>query len=282
MHRQLRLTRPAGAILLTFGLALSACGDDGGDGESASGSDENGFCEGVLTLTAIDPGPGADATPEELQTAQQDYFDEQIVPAIEQIRTNAPEEVQDDADTLSAAVDAASTEEGTEDEPAAEEGEEAEDPPSQEEVREAQANIVAATEDECDWETVELTAADLTYEGVPETVEAGNIGIKLTNEGEDAHEALVVRRSEGVEEPFDELLQKPAEELSQLLTLVADVSPAEPGESSMTVTNLEPGEYAIIDTIPVGTTSLTEPPDPEEEPGAPHYAEGMFSTFTVE
>jgi hypothetical protein len=293
MRRQLRHARPATALLLTLGLGLgaAACGDDGGEaaqeevttdtteapdaGETPAPEPDvepaarpEGFCEAVLAVAAAEaPAFDPEATPEETAEAEQAFIDDQIRPAIEELAATAPEEVAGDVETLAAAVDAAAG------------GEEV---PDRMETLRAQSNIVSATVDNCEFASVEVTGTEYAFAGVPESVPAGVTVFRLTNEGEEIHEMVILRRNDGVEESFEEILELPDEEARQRATFITAASFTEQGGTTATLADLAPGEYGVLCSMSKGTTSLEEPTDPEQEPGAPHFTEGMVATFTVE
>lgn len=132
--------------------------------------------------------------------------------------------------------------------------------------------------------TVEIVGVEYAFENVPATTEVGTT-FSFRNEGDEVHEMVVVRKNEGVEQSFEELLQLPDEEALDFVTIVEPVPFADPGEESEdTVTLDEAGEYILLCFVPVGTTEIPEgTPDPSALPeGPPHFTEGMLAEFTVE
>lgn len=141
-------------------------------------------------------------------------------------------------------------------------------------------------------ETVEITAVDYGFEGVPDSVETGT-ELTLTNDSEDeVHEMVVLRVDDDETRPLEELLQLPDEEAEQVTTF-AGVSVALPGDQGVTpegpVVLSEPGRYVMLCFIPTGAD-----PDayrqaiegdatdaPQVEGGPPHVAEGMVAEFEV-
>jgi hypothetical protein len=123
----------------------------------------------------------------------------------------------------------------------------------------------------CGFETVDVSMVDYAYEGVPETIPAGTVAFNVTNDGAEEHEMLLIKKADGVAESFEEIAQLPEEE-SESLVEFKGAAFAPPGESSATLAELTPGDYAMICFIPVGGG----------EDGPPHFTEGMLAEFTVE
>jgi hypothetical protein len=130
-----------------------------------------------------------------------------------------------------------------------------------------------------------VTAVDFAFEGVPTEVASGTT-LGLTNEGQEVHEMVVVRRLPTTTQSLEELLAMPPD---QAMGLVEDAgfAFAEPGQTAAeTVTVGEPGDYIMVCFIPAGTTSLPSiDPNASAPPslgtGAPHFTLGMVEEFTV-
>ncbi len=143
-------------------------------------------------------------------------------------------------------------------------------------------------------ETVEVTAVDYGYEGLPESVPAGTVLTLNNSSAVELHELVAVLLPEGEDRPVDELLALPEEELMALVAgepaLVALAAPGSSetiyavGDGSLT----EPGRYAIVCFIPTGADPdayLNAPPGdgpPQVEGGPPHFTAGMWAELTVE
>lgn len=84
---------------------------------------------------------------------------------------------------------------------------------------------------------------------------------------------VLLRRQEGADETIAGLLELPEEELFSKVefTGVAFTSD-EPGQASLVVVDLTPGEYIAVCNIPVGGG----------EEGEPHSARGMVHEFSVQ
>jgi hypothetical protein len=142
-------------------------------------------------------------------------------------------------------------------------------------------------------DTVDVVGVEFAYEGLPDTVEAGT-SFSFSNEGEELHEMVVFQIPEGEDRSVEELLQLSEEELGEAFGGEPEpvfVSMAEPGGEGLVVfpegaeaTVTEPGRYAAVCFIPVGTTEMPEGEmeGPPEGEGPPHFTQGMHAEFTVE
>lgn len=131
--------------------------------------------------------------------------------------------------------------------------------------------------DNCGFRPVPITAVDYAFEGVPDTLPAGFTAFHFTNGGEEVHEMIMVRYKDESLTVKDlmKLSDKEAEE--KLVFLGASFGP--PGASDTEIKELEPGKYALLCFVPVGSTSEKAA---EKADGPPHVARGMSAEFTVE
>lgn len=140
-------------------------------------------------------------------------------------------------------------------------------------------------------ETVEITAVDWAFEGVPESVEAGT-KLSLVNEGEEPHEVVAIRIPDDETRPVSELVALPQEELGAVfggepepatVVLAASGTTDTPGAVVGDGTLTEPGRYAIVCFLPVGSDdSILESEGPPPEGDAPpHVSQGMFAELVV-
>ena len=130
--------------------------------------------------------------------------------------------------------------------------------------------------EECADETIDVTAVDYAFEGVPTELSTGTLGVNFSNDGTEFHEFIVFRKNEGVTESFPEIFELEEEAASELVTEVGAAFAA-PGESFSTLLDVaEPGEYAAVCFVPLGST-----PEVEEGDGPPHVSQGMLAEFTV-
>lgn len=125
---------------------------------------------------------------------------------------------------------------------------------------------------------VEVIATDYAFAGVPASVPAGRVAVLLDNprDTREFHEIVVVRRNDGVTEPFGEILQLSDDEIGAQLDIVGATS-APPGAKGATWVDLTPGDYALVCPILQGTSHPGHEGD-----GSPHFLLGMLTEFVVE
>jgi plastocyanin len=141
-------------------------------------------------------------------------------------------------------------------------------------------------------EVVEITAVDWGFEGLPESVEAGT-KLSLTNEGDEPHELVAIRIPDDEDRPVSELVQLPEDELADAfggepmpttVILAATGSTDTPGAVMGDGTLTEPGRYAIVCFLPLGSDDSILDPEadgPPESDSPPHVSQGMFAELTV-
>jgi hypothetical protein len=133
----------------------------------------------------------------------------------------------------------------------------------------------------CGWPTVEATAKEYAFTGIPDTVDAGDVVLALTNDGKEVHEMNVMRINDGVTESIDDLLKLPEEE-AQTKTTQTGSAFAVPGTTGYAAATLKPGRYAVVCFIPQGTTpDKMDAMQSGEASGTPHAMMGMHTEFTV-
>jgi hypothetical protein len=265
------------AGLAVAGLLAAGCGDDDDTASSAATTSDDAaaagastgtdaYCDAALAIeTAAEPDIDfATATEEEIAEASKTFAVETMRPLADDLLAAAPPElpvdlqVQSDALDLVAETGAFSAFETPE--------------------------VVAASEathaydlETCGWATVGVDAADYSFAGLPDQLDAGVVSFELTNGGTEVHEMVLLRKNDGVTESFDELLTLPEEEAMEKVTMVGLAGPVPPGEAGYAVVDLDAGEYLAACFIPVGTLSFDGPP-PE---GPPHMMQGMVHRLTV-
>ena len=131
--------------------------------------------------------------------------------------------------------------------------------------------------DNCGFEEIDISAVDYAFEGVPETIPAGIVTFNFSNDGEEVHEMLMVRyKDESL--TIDDLMKLSDKEAQKkLVFLGASFGP--PGAEDSESKELEPGKYALLCFVPVGSTSEEEA---DKAKGPPHVARGMSAEFVVE
>ena len=131
---------------------------------------------------------------------------------------------------------------------------------------------------------VEVVGVEYAFEGVPATVTVGT-AFTLRNDGQEAHELVLVRKNPGVTQSFDELLALPEDEAFTQVAFLGQVA-ANPGETaSGSVTADAPGDYLMICFIPQGLTQLPAGslgPEASLPPGPPHFTLGMRQEFAIQ
>lgn len=145
-----------------------------------------------------------------------------------------------------------------------------------EETLQLYSDAIAWAGESCDdAESIDVVATEYHFEGIPEEATTGYKVINFSNEGQEAHEIFTFRINEGVTESVEELLALPEEEVMGKITPV-NAGFAMPGTSSAVSWNLaEPGNYAAICFVSVGSVGETE------GDGPPHFTEGMIHEFKV-
>lgn len=282
-----RATRAAGATLLVAVLTagLGACGDDDDGGDEASTADEGSsgssgssgsggsgdadsagtasasFCEG---FTALDQ---AFAQAPEDPAEMEPFLAETVTPALEQVRSDVPEEV---AEPVGVMLDTADQVVATGDMAAFQTPE----------FAAAQGEVYPELGGLCGFEQVDVTAVDYAFEGVPAELPAGTTVFTLDNTSAagELHEMVLIKLAEGDDTTLEELFTMSEEEAS------AHFDPASPpvavfaaaDQVGGTSVELTPGRYVYACFIPVGTTSFET-----EGSGPPHFMEGMSGELTV-
>lgn len=302
--RSMTRTRLQRAIAVTLcGLLVAACStaEETGGGEATTTQPSSGlspsaadvdlatFCDAAIEGEQIfTAGPELDdegnPTPEGLETFAQD-----ITPLLDDMGSNAPAEVTNE---VSLVVEAARQ--------AVEQG----DPSSTETLEFFQADdaVDDFVYENCELETTqEIVAVDYAYEGVPASLPAGEVGLRLDNQGDEVHEAVIFRINDDVDMDIEELLQLPEEEAESQVEFTG-VAFAGPGENGSAVVDLAPGRYALVCFIPLETTSLealfeqpaasegssdgsaaaTEAGSEGSAEGPPHFTQGMVAELEVE
>ncbi|MFL6204119.1 MAG: hypothetical protein ACJ739_02095 [Acidimicrobiales bacterium] len=260
----------AGLVALTLLMGLAACGDDddsgegteatdgsggSGDGEQAGASDE--FCDGIVDFNAaVFQVDISDDTPE----ADIKAAGEQLGPMFQKVVDEAPDAVSDDAEDLNTTIQALK------------EGDASKF--NSDETFETYTGIVSEAIDACDMETVDVTAVDYEYKGVPESIEAGEVAFDFKNDAEkEDHMMAIIKKKDGVDLSWEELLNLPDDEAESKTEFKGEAF-ASAGDSSKTLASLDAGDYAMICFISVGS--------PDTEDGPPHFTKGMVKEFTVE
>lgn len=112
---------------------------------------------------------------------------------------------------------------------------------------------------------IEVTAVDFAFEGIPDTLEAGETTVVLANEGEVSHEITIGLL------PDDWTIEEVALGSGNSGTkIVGVVGPIGAGATGEVTFDLDPGRYGYICHVREGTK------------GEEHYRHGMIGDFKVE
>ncbi len=143
--------------------------------------------------------------------------------------------------------------------------------------------------------TVEVTAVDYAYDGLPDTIDAGTRLILANASEVEIHELVAFRIPDDDTRSIDELVALAPDELLALIgPEPATVLLAPPGGDQIPAvgdgTLSEPGRYGVICVIPTGAdpveyldaAAASEGGPPEVDGGPPHITQGMFAELLVE
>lgn len=261
------MKRSARVLLLgiLFALLAAACG--GGDDETtdASGSgsetseeteqvDNSDWCVAYVTAQDAVIGVSAGGDPSS------------IPPLLDQVETDPPEEIADSvAEFVPQIRDALETQD--------------ESVFQSEEFTAADEELDSYVADNCGFESVDVSAVDYAFEGVPTTLAAGETNFRFTNDGEEVHEMILIRYLDE-NTKLEDLLEMSDKEAQEKIQFVA-ASFGPPGTEDVETVPLESGKYAMVCFVPVGATDI-EALESGEVQGPPHVTEGMSTEFTVE
>ena len=259
--RDLRGPRFLSVGALATALVITGCGSSNDPDETASaggvsgsssaaGGDVDAFCQGVVDFDALAPGGEEAPSPEEVAA-----YGEQVAGPVRVIADNAPPEAADAAATLVELQARLAEGDGTV----------FEDPVAFSTL----ADIEQAVADTCGFTTVEVSAADYTFEGVPPTVPAGETTFLMTNTShhDEDHVMLVARPTDGQAITPEQFTADPEASFGRLEVLGAAF--AGPDALGGITLDLAPGSYLLICPISADETS------------PPHFVLGMITSLTV-
>lgn len=248
LRRPTRTALLVGGIASVLVLSATACGDDDQtteDGAIAAVSevggsgDGSGFCTGYQELLAGEPAPDQ----------------------IRSLAAEAPDEAARALEAIATGMD--------------KDGEDFFGSPAFNESFEA---LGASAIDECADDEIEVTATDYAFAGIPEEMSAGTVAVSFTNDGNELHEMIVLRKNDDTQESFTEILAMADEETARTLVSEAGAVFAEPGATATAIVDVDqPGDYIVVCFIPEGST----PENEATASGAPHFTYGMVNEFSV-
>lgn len=267
-------------------LLLTACGSDTNDTASSTASTPP---PGIATQPSVDTSapsgangtsPSADAASTDAPGAMSAACKTWI--AADETTTRFFMTQQGDADTVNASLDAAIAAASADDADRLSSLKSAvqpmlADPESDtpDATQQLYVDQLGWTTDHCGVPTIDVSAKEYQYDGVPDTLRAGYTVVNFSNVGNESHEMFAFKVNDGVTTPVQQLLEQPQEQAMSDITPV-NASFADPGGSDTTSWDLsEPGHYAVVCFVSTGTTADTE------GSGPPHFMQGMIHEFTV-
>ena len=115
---------------------------------------------------------------------------------------------------------------------------------------------------------IQLDAREFGY-AAPTSVQGGRVTIQLTNHGQEAHHAQLLRMNDGVTfQQFGAALQQYGEAALAMTSIEGGAGAIAPRGTSEVSLDLKPGQYALVCFLPS--------PD-----GVPHLAKGMIQPLEV-
>jgi hypothetical protein len=135
----------------------------------------------------------------------------------------------------------------------------------------------------CHYQTADTTAVEYTFKGLPATLAAGPTAFRMTNAGSQVHEMLVYRRAKGTKGNLIEIVNDDPTVTDGRLKEVGVMIPAAPGENSVLLADLTPGDYVAVCFLPEGTTTIAQVGAGNgKHTGRDHRSLGMIKPFTVD
>jgi hypothetical protein len=134
-----------------------------------------------------------------------------------------------------------------------------------------------------DGSVTEITATEYEFVGFVAEYPAGPLQLRMSNEGAEAHELVVVRVNDDETRPTEELLALPESEMQQTASAVGATSACPGRTSDVLALELVPGRYVALCLVPTGLTpDVASSEEAIQALGAPHFTHGMFAEFSVE
>ncbi|MDQ3293964.1 MAG: hypothetical protein M3527_05900, partial [Actinomycetota bacterium] len=271
------IRRPFPALVLSLLLigGVAACGGD--DAESSSGATTETTDEGTTDTTAA-------AGSEDLEAYCDASFDlDQQFAAIEEFTPEIFDDLQSDIDAALAVAPEEIAEELDTIVTAFQEIAESGDFSAFEapEITAANDTVHQYEIENCGFVPIDVVETDYAYE-VTLPTEPGRYSIDATNEGEEAHLALVARLKDGeagtAEEAFGAAGAAADPEAAFNEVFEEAIGPfSTPGGTDFNYVDLEAGQYILFCPLGIGSTEATG----FEGDGPPHFTEGMVEFFEV-
>ena len=214
-------SRPAAATTTTPTSSDTTASDDAAAAGASTGTDA--YCDAALAIeTAGEPDIDFEtATEEEIAEATKTFAAETMRPLADDVLAAAPAELEADLQVQSDALDQVAE---TGDFSAFE---------TPEVLAASEATHAYDLDDVRLDQPFAVDAADYSFAGLPDEMDAGVVSFELTNGGTEVHEMVLLRKNDGVTESFDELLALPEEEAMEKVTMVGLAGPVPPGEPAL-------------------------------------------------
>lgn len=148
-------------------------------------------------------------------------------------------------------------------------------------LRKAAAETFGAMASTCDYQTADLDATEHSFGDVPAELEPALTAFHLANEGEQVHELLLYRRADGATGDLADIVNEDPNVSDGRLDEAGVMLPAGPGEESVLLIDLAPGDYVMVCFIQDGTTSIDQLTSTEGDETTDHRSLGMIDTFSV-
>jgi hypothetical protein len=130
---------------------------------------------------------------------------------------------------------------------------------------------------------IEMYALDGSFLDTPINASPGLV-LTFRNLGTSAHELRLLKRNDDATktQTFDDLSKVKPADLLKFATVVGVLSADPNTEATGQLVIQDPGDYAVVDFLPVGTATAPASPDPSMAPGAStNFSKGMFSSFSA-
>ena len=119
-----------------------------------------------------------------------------------------------------------------------------------------------------DAETLSVTLDEYSITVDPDSTDATTLAMEIRNEGEQDHEALVLRLEDGA--TTNSLLVIPGPSLPDGISVVGQLTVPAGQDATMVLQGLEPGDYAVVDLFL------------DDESGVPNLSLGMEASLEIE
>jgi hypothetical protein len=255
--------RTGALATLAVALLLAGCGSDSSDsaGDDGSGATDAAGADGADAGAFCDAYLSAERDVISLLFTQQGDPDE-VTAKLDGALALAPDDV---AGTMQALVEGGKAQ--------------LSDPEAgaTDETLQAYSDSLGWVSENCDIETIDVTAQDYRFEGIPESLEAGDYIVRFDNQGSEFHEVFAGRFNDGVTDSIEDIVRiENEDEVMQKITPV-NAQDAAPGDVKYVSWHLEePGRYFAVCFVSVGSVNSFD-----EGGGNPHVEEGMVQEFTV-